>query len=91
MRRLYYQQDQDDIDLKVMLFILAVLVGVFWGAHTVREPAMHAENIAELFALYAAGQIKPRISARFPLERAHEALVMMQDRKVLGKVVVTTD
>ncbi|MFK7754361.1 MAG: zinc-binding dehydrogenase, partial [Sedimentitalea sp.] len=67
------------------------IVGVFWGAHTLREPAMHAENMADLFSMYASGQIKPRISARFPLEGVPEALKMMQDRKVMGKVVVTID
>jgi NADPH2:quinone reductase len=41
--------------------------------------------------MYAKGQIKPRISAAFPLEKAAEALEMMQDRKVMGKVVVTMD
>ena len=65
------------------------IVGVFWGAHTAREPMAHAENMQDLFRMYADGQIKPRISARFPLEKAAEALEMMQDRKVLGKVVVT--
>lgn len=67
------------------------VVGVFWGAHTVREPAAHAANMQDLFTMYAKGQIKPRISASFPLEKAAEALELMQDRKVLGKVVVTVD
>jgi NADPH:quinone reductase len=67
------------------------IVGVFWGASTLREPQGHAENMSELFAMYAKGQIKPRISARFPLEKAADALNLMQDRKVLGKVVVTVD
>lgn len=67
------------------------VVGVFWGASTVRDPKGHRENVAELFQLYADGRIKPRISARFPLARAAEALTMMQERKVMGKVVVTMD
>lgn len=64
------------------------VVGVFWGAHTMREPESHAENMADLFRMYAEGKVKPRISARFPLEDAAKALEMMQDRKVLGKVVL---
>ena len=67
------------------------IVGVFWGDSTRRDPKGHAENVAELFDMYAKGQIKPRISAAFPLEKAAEALEMMQDRKVMGKVVVTMD
>ncbi|MBU2980435.1 NADPH:quinone oxidoreductase family protein [Lentibacter algarum] len=66
------------------------VVGVFWGAHTVREPQSHAENMRDLFRLYSEGKIKPRISARYPLAQAGDALQLLQDRKVLGKVVVTT-
>ncbi len=67
------------------------IVGVFWGDSTRRDPAGHAKNVSELFEMYAKGQIKPRISARFPLADAGKALEMMADRKVLGKVVVEID
>jgi NADPH2:quinone reductase len=65
--------------------------GVFWGAHTMREPQKHAANVAALFALYTEGKIKPRISATFPLADAGEALTLMGERKVRGKVIVTMD
>jgi NADPH:quinone reductase len=76
------------IPLNLTLLKGCQIVGVFWGAHTAREPQAHAENMADLFRMYANGQIKPRISARFPLEKAADALTLMQDRKVLGKVVL---
>ena len=49
------------------------------------------ENMGDLFRMYAEGKIKPRISASYPLEKAGEALQLLSDRKVLGKVVVTMD
>jgi NADPH2:quinone reductase len=67
------------------------IVGVFWGAHTLREPANHAENMGDLFRLYAEGKVKPRISASYPLAQAGEALQLLSDRKVQGKVVVTME
>ncbi|MCX8227971.1 MAG: zinc-binding dehydrogenase, partial [Sulfitobacter sp.] len=76
------------IPLNLTLLKGCQIVGVFWGAHTAREPQAHAENMAYLFRMYAEGKIKPRISARFPLEKAADALNLMQDRKVLGKVVL---
>ena len=79
------------IPLNLALLKGCQIVGVFWGASTFREPKGHAENMADLFKLYAEGKVKPRVSATFPLEKAAEALEMMQDRKVLGKVVVTMD
>jgi NADPH2:quinone reductase len=79
------------IPLNLTLLKGCQIVGVFWGAHTLREPKAHAENMADLFRLYAEGKIKPRISANFPLEDAAKALEMMQDRKVMGKVVLNID
>ncbi len=65
------------------------IVGVFWGASVFRDPRGHSENMKELFEMYAGGKIKPRISAQFPLERAGEALDLMNQRSVLGKVVIS--
>ena len=76
------------IPLNLTLLKGSQIMGVFWGAHTAREPKVHAENMADLFRMYAGGQIKPRISARYPLEKAADALNLMQDRKVQGKVVL---
>jgi NADPH:quinone reductase-like Zn-dependent oxidoreductase len=63
--------------------------GVFWGGFVAREPARNAQYVAELFELLKAGKIKPRISARFPLERGGEAIAMLENREATGKVVVT--
>lgn len=79
------------IPLNLTLLKGSQIVGVFWGAAVMRDPAGHAANMAELFEMYAKGKIKPRISARFPLEEAPQALQLMQDRKVLGKVVLNVD
>lgn len=79
------------IPLNLTLLKGCQVVGVFWGASTVRDPKGHAQNVAELFEMYANRKIKPRISARFPLSQAAEALTLMQDRKVMGKVVVIMD
>ncbi|MCE8517222.1 NADPH:quinone oxidoreductase family protein [Ruegeria pomeroyi] len=77
------------IPLNLTLLKGCQIVGVFWGASVFRDPKGHAENVADLFRLYAEGRIKPQICARFPLDQAGAALEMMQDRKVLGKVVIT--
>ena len=38
----------------------------------------------------SAGNLKPHVMATFPLERYAEALALVKDRKVIGKVVLTT-
>lgn len=79
------------IPLNLTLLKGSQIVGVFWGASVRKEPQSHAANMAELSRLYAEGKVKPQISARFPLERAAEALKSMEDRKAMGKVVLTID
>ncbi len=79
------------IPLNLTLLKVVQIIGVFWGASVLRDPQDHARNVAELFDLYARGQIRPRISAAYPMEQAADALTLLQDRKVMGKVVLTSD
>lgn len=80
-----------NIPLNLPLLKGCEIVGVFWGASVFRDPKGHAENVNELFGLYLAGKIRPRITAKFPLEEAGKALELLEDRSVLGKVVVTME
>src|SRR3546814_1871570 len=66
----------------------AAAVGVFWGAFAQREPAVNADNFKQLFAWYAAGEIKPHISKRYTLAEAPQALRDMMDRRATGKIVI---
>ncbi|MGX9424084.1 MULTISPECIES: zinc-binding dehydrogenase [Bradyrhizobium] len=47
------------------------------------------DDIKNLFALVSAGKLSALIDKSFPLERAADALRMLEDRTVFGKVVVT--
>lgn len=67
----------------------ASAVGVFWGAFAEREPEANAANFRDLFAAYAAGEIRPHVSRRYALDEAPLALREMLERRVLGKVVIT--
>ncbi len=79
------------IPLNLTLLKSCQIVGVFWGASVRRDPAGHAANLDDLYRFYGEGRIKPRITGRYTLDRAGDALVAMQDRKVQGKLVVTMD
>ena len=68
----------------------AAAVGVFWGAFVAREPKVNAQNIQQLYAWVASGQLKPYVSKTYPLAQAAQALRDMMERKVTGKVVLTT-
>jgi NADPH2:quinone reductase len=77
------------IPLNLTLLKGCQIVGVFWGAFTAKEPAANQENIQELMALYAAGKIKPHVSAAYPLAEAGKAITDLAERRAQGKVVVT--
>ncbi len=79
-------------ELPVNLVLLkgCQIVGVFWGAFTAREAETAARNMEELSRLCAQGRLHPYVSATFPLERAADALNCMLERRVTGKVVLTT-
>jgi NADPH:quinone reductase len=77
------------VPLNLTLLKGCQIVGVFWGAFTARDPKGNAENVAEMFAMYAAGKIKPHVSATFPLAEGGAAIQHLADRKATGKVVVT--
>jgi len=63
--------------------------GVFWGAWAGQNPKENGANMAELFALYSAGKIKPMVSASYPLEDVTRAFDDLMERRVKGKVVLT--
>ena len=76
------------LPLNLTLLKSCDVCGVFWGAFAARDPKTNHANVAELFELYAAGKIKPRISEVFPLERAGDAIARLSDRAAVGKLVV---
>ena len=79
------------LPLNLTLLKSVSVIGVFWGAAVMRDPAAHAANMADLLRCWEEGKIRPRVSRTFPLERAHEAIKALGDRSVMGKVVVTVD
>ena len=66
------------------------IVGVFWGAFVRREPEANRANFEQLFAWFDEGRLRPLVSRTLPLERAPEALRLLERREVVGKIVLTT-
>jgi NADPH2:quinone reductase len=77
------------IPLNLTLLKGCAIVGVFWGEFLRREPERFRGTVAQLGAWWADGKIRPHVSASFPLDRAKDALNLMTERKVVGKVVIT--
>jgi NADPH:quinone reductase len=64
------------------------VVGAGWGAYVLPKPPVSREIGAALEAMIAAGSVRPVVGARFPLERAADAMRLIDERRALGKVVL---
>jgi NADPH2:quinone reductase len=64
------------------------VIGAGWGAFVMGKPAVNREIGAALDALIEGGFVRPIVGARFPLERATEALQLIDSRGATGKVVL---
>ncbi|MEN0060787.1 MAG: NADPH:quinone oxidoreductase family protein [Myxococcota bacterium] len=76
------------IGLNLPLLKECQIVGVAWGAWTMRHPDRHDANLKALFHHFEAGEVKPHVSHRYRLDEVPDALRAMDERRVLGKVVI---
>ncbi len=67
------------------------VVGAAWGNFASRNPGANRASLAALLRWYEAGALKPHVSRRLPLADAPAALQSFQDRRVVGKQVLTVD
>jgi NADPH:quinone reductase len=64
------------------------VVGAGWGAYVMGKPEVNREIGEAVLRLVEEGAVRPIIGARFPLERASEALELLDGRGATGKVVL---
>ena len=65
------------------------LIGLQSSDYRERTPEVVRDAYARLFALYEQGKLKPHVMAQYPMADYAQAMHLVQDRKVLGKVVIT--
>ena len=77
------------LPLNLPLLKGASLVGVFWGEFAKREPEANATMLTELLGWAAMGRIKPVLDQVLPMHALKQAFARMEQRKVVGKLVLT--
>jgi NADPH:quinone reductase len=65
------------------------LIGLQWSDYRDREPEKVRRVQHALFDLYEAGKLKPHVMAAYTMEQHQQALALVRDRRVVGKVVLT--
>ena len=66
----------------------ATVTGLTIGAFSRYEPEAAAQNFDELMGFVAEGKLSPYVSHRLSLEQVAEAMQLIKDRRVIGKVVL---
>jgi NADPH2:quinone reductase len=64
------------------------VVGAGWGAYAMGRPQINRDVGAALEGMVEEGIVRPIVGARFPLERAADAMRLIDERRATGKVVL---
>lgn len=83
--------DIPKIPLNLPLLMERSIVGVYWGEWSRRTPQEFASAVRQLSGWFREGRLKPHVTATYPLEKAADAMRLLAERRVKGKVVVTMD
>lgn len=65
------------------------VIGAVFGEHSERFPAETRDRLVEILPAVGAGKLNPRVWKTFPLDGVRDALRAIQDRQVIGKMVLT--
>jgi NADPH2:quinone reductase len=78
------------VQVNRLLFRNVDVVGAAWGAFLPVDPSLFGATQAALNGMIAAGSVAPVVGATLPLEHAADALRMLEERRALGKIVLST-
>ncbi len=81
--------DIPKIPLNLVLLKGCQIVGVFWGAFAMRDPARNRANADQILAWVADGTLHPHVDAVVPFSNAAQALQRLERREVKGKLVLS--
>ncbi len=77
------------IPANIMLVKNLDIMGIYFGAMRMADPAMVQTAFEKMMTWYEQGALRPHVSATYPLEEAIDALRMLAERRSTGKVVLT--
>lgn len=67
----------------------ASIVGVWWGTWAAKNPDLQIQNLMEMGAMIAQGQLSPRVTESYAFDDFANAFRAITERRARGKVVMT--
>ncbi|MBW7923974.1 MAG: NADPH:quinone oxidoreductase family protein [Burkholderiaceae bacterium] len=80
-----------DIPANRILLRNVTVTGLHWSDYREWHPEWMRRAQFELFGLYEKGLLHTELGGTYPLDAAPQAMAELRDRRVKGKVVLTTD
>ena len=77
------------IPANILLVKNVTVIGYSMGGHRARDPKLAERSFKDLYAWWAEGALKPRVSRTLPLKDAAVALEALAGRASTGKIVLT--
>lgn len=79
----------EKLPMNLVLLKNISIVGLHWGAYTLKEPSRIPEVWSDILALFSSGRTKPVVySETWPLEKLKDGLAALEKRQTWGKAVV---
>ena len=75
--------------VNLILIKQIAVIGVRAGEYGRQDPIKGKENSDEIYRLAEEGLISPYVSHAYSMEKAVEAMRLLENREVIGKAVVT--
>ena len=66
----------------------AEALGLYWGELAYREPELIGSSFREMGKWFSNGKLNPVITKELNLSQAGDALLLLKDRKVSGKIIL---
>lgn len=77
------------VALNQLLVRNITVIGLWWGGYLDFAPEELTDSLRDLLQWWQEGRLKPHVSAEMGLDRLPEALALIRERKVTGKLVLT--
>lgn len=77
------------VPLNLVLLKKCQLVGVDWGGSVMLDPGLYSRVCEEIMALYLQQKLQDPPFQEYPLAQTGQALSDLQERRVVGKAVIT--
>ncbi|MGZ4173524.1 MAG: NADPH:quinone oxidoreductase family protein [Solirubrobacteraceae bacterium] len=77
-----------EVKVNRLLLSNTEVIGAGWGAYVMGKPDVNREIGRAVGELIDSGAVRPIVGQRYPLERAADALISIDERRATGKVVL---